>query len=550
MKATNTSRRYAGLLLSVAMLLCVASAGAQTSGPAMEVRFSIRPFPLLRGQLSFRDSSNNAELEPGESGRILLTLTNTGNGGAGSTRVILVPASVPHGVDIQTIPQVRGISSGEYVTLEIPVLARPDADPGDLQLHAEIRDSAGYLLAETRRIVVPVRVPSQPLASTEIEKVPPTLKIYDFDPDEAFVSSDSLGEVIITNLSRLTLRGYATDSSGVVAVMVNGSEAHPTPRKDGLSFRKDVLLVFGDNELQVEALDPYFNTAQKSLRIRRVPEALGQGESGFEFTDMKNKTVYAVVIGISKYENANVHALKYADRDAKSFAEYLHTPIAKGGRGVPLDNVRLLLNEQATFRNIREALFEFSKKSVRDDMFFIFFAGHGSPDPVRSTEYYFLPYDANPFSLGGSALRQSDIQASVQNYIGADVVIGFFDACHGAAVSDQLARRSVADSSDIRRFLMEVASAKPGVLLFSASEVNEVSFEGYRWGEGHGVFTYHLLEGLKGKADRDGDNFVLLGELVDFVSERVQRETENQQHPTKIGAWDRKVPMSLVVPDK
>jgi hypothetical protein len=99
---------------------------------------------------------------------------------------------------------------------------------------------------------------------------------------------------------------------------------------------------------------------------------------------------------------------------------------------------------------------------------------------------------------------------------------------------------------------MEVASSKPGVLLFSASEVNEYSFEDYRWGGGHGVFTYHLLEGLKGKADGGSvpDNIVLLGELVDYVSAQVQLDTESQQHPTKIGAWHRNVPMSLVVPQK
>ena len=265
---------------------------------------------------------------------------------------------------------------------------------------------------------------------------------------------------------------------------------------------------------------------------------------------MKKKQVFAIVIGISKYANPNVRALKYADKDARSFADYLHTPVAKGGRGVPLENVKLLLNEAATEDSIRDALFEWLKRTVPDDIFFIYFAGHGQPDPIRSTEYYFLPYDADPHRLGGTAIRQSEIKYAVERYIGAGIIVGFFDACHGAAVSDQIARRDAsADSGDVKRFLYEVASAKPGVLLFSASEVYEVSFEGYRWGNGHGVFTYHLIEGLKGRADQDGDNFVLLGELVDYVTEQVQRDTENQQHPMKLDmGFDRKIPMSLVIP--
>jgi uncharacterized caspase-like protein len=46
-----------------------------------------------------------------------------------------------------------------------------------------------------------------------------------------------------------------------------------------------------------------------------------------------------------------------------------------------------------------------------------------------------------------------------------------------------------------------------------------------RWGGGHGVFTYALLDGLRGKAERDRDGVVRVSELIEYVSSPVQSET-------------------------
>jgi uncharacterized caspase-like protein len=65
-----------------------------------------------------------------------------------------------------------------------------------------------------------------------------------------------------------------------------------------------------------------------------------------------------------------------------------------------------------------------------------------------------------------------------------------------------------------------------------------MSQEGAQWGGGHGVFTFHLLEGLKGMADYNKDSLVTLGELIPFLSEQIRRETRNAQTPTVAGRFD------------
>ncbi len=98
----------------------------------------------------------------------------------------------------------------------------------------------------------------------------------------------------------------------------------------------------------------------------------------------------------------------------------------------------------------------------------------------------------------------------------------------------------------INIYLSELAKTKPGRIIFTSSEGYETSMESARW-NGHGVFTYCLLEGLKGKADQDRNAIVTLGEIIDYVDISVRRETKNAQHPSRTGArFDRSLPMSIL----
>ena len=79
---------------------------------------------------------------------------------------------------------------------------------------------------------------------------------------------------------------------------------------------------------------------------------------------------YALIIGIDKYEKT-IH-LRYAVKDAESIqsiiVEYFD---------FPKENVRLLLNEEATFDNIRKQFLEISNSAQEQDRVLLFFAGHG-----------------------------------------------------------------------------------------------------------------------------------------------------------------------------
>jgi Flp pilus assembly protein TadD len=91
-----------------------------------------------------------------------------------------------------------------------------------------------------------------------------------------------------------------------------------------------------------------------------------------------------------------------------------------------------------------------------------------------------------------------------------------------------------------------VGKSGKGVFRLLASRADQLSYEDKRFGGGHGAFTWFLLEGLRGKAERDADGFVRMGELLDYLSEAVPKATQSLQHPRAAGDIDTRLPLSVL----
>jgi serine/threonine protein kinase len=61
-----------------------------------------------------------------------------------------------------------------------------------------------------------------------------------------------------------------------------------------------------------------------------------------------------------------------------------------------------------------------------------------------------------------------------------------------------------------------------GRYLIASCDDGQVSLEAETWG--HGLFTYHLLDGIRGAGDRDGDGRIGVAELFEHVAEAVERD--------------------------
>jgi uncharacterized caspase-like protein len=288
-------------------------------------------------------------------------------------------------------------------------------------------------------------------------------------------------------------------------------------------------------------------TAAQELSSRSNPITLKVKSEDFEF---KTSRIYAVIIGVSEYQDPKLN-LKYADDDAQLYYDFLRSP---AGGSVPEKNIALLLNKKATRANIIKALNNQFNEAFEEDLVIVYVASHGLPSR-RGNKLFFLGSDTDRDNLEGSAVAQEEFDEAI-NSCRAQKKVWIADACHsGTVVSTQTAiqgsamrgEREVAEATMVNRLLANMASSEASFIVLSASSAGETSVEAPQWGGGHGVFTYHLVEGLKGAADENKNKLVDIREIYEYVRTKVSEDTDKKQYPLLNGRYQRRFPMSVVL---
>lgn len=239
---------------------------------------------------------------------------------------------------------------------------------------------------------------------------------------------------------------------------------------------------------------------------------------------------YAIVVGISDYQNPSIPDLKYADRDASIFAEYLADP---NGGGLEKHNIKLLLNEHATAGNVIMAMYGMLEDTKEGDLLIFYFSGHGDLETKTINQPGFLLcWDAPPsvyFSGGTFGLVYlQEIVSSLSINNKANVLM-ITDACRAGKLAGSSIGGSQLTSMNLSKQFaneMKLLSCQP----------NELSLEGQKWGGGRGVFSYYLIRGLKGLADRNSDLKVSLSEIERYLEDEISQAVSPQhQLPMAIG---------------
>jgi uncharacterized caspase-like protein len=254
---------------------------------------------------------------------------------------------------------------------------------------------------------------------------------------------------------------------------------------------------------------------------------------------------HAVVIGIDRYVDPKIPDLRFARADAEAVYAVLTDP--EVGRFKP-ENVTLLVDSDATERRIRSALgTRLPRQAPRDSTVCIYYAGHGAPvvDATRKSadgiEKYLIPHDAVADDLRSSAISMDAVQQYF-SYLDANQVVCFLDCCYSGAAGGRSFER---EEFRTRAFLSDEfldSLASEGRLVVTACATNEVSLESHE--RGHGLFTYHLVQGLRGAADTGGDGLVTIDELYDYVYQQVERDARamgGSMNPVRKGSVQGRV---------
>ncbi len=246
---------------------------------------------------------------------------------------------------------------------------------------------------------------------------------------------------------------------------------------------------------------------------------------------LTNPTTRAVVIGISAY--ANISPLRFAHRDAEAFVKYLRAP---AGGSIPEENIKLLTNENATAGLIGLSFNWLVANSQEGDRAIIYFSGHGDVETESTDMGYLLAYDAQKTTyMGSGAIAVFQLERVVKKLSEQKKVevILIADACHSGNLAG-----SENNGAKVTAIALSNQFAKEVKIM--SCEPGQFSQEGEDWGGGHSVFSYYLLDGLRGLADKNEDRRVTLREIEGFLFDSVQRATialrpESPQSPTTVG---------------
>jgi hypothetical protein len=223
----------------------------------------------------------------------------------------------------------------------------------------------------------------------------------------------------------------------------------------------------------------------------------------------KGRDAVALIIGISQYRDEAIPQVRYARRDAEIMASYLESVA-----GVARSKMKVLLDEGATSGDLEAYVEEWLPRRVTSETtVFVYYAGHGMPN-LSNGKAFLVPYDGHPDFA--SKLYPLDRLYEKLDQLPSKQVVVMLDSCFSGATG-----RSVLPSGARPMGLaMESTVLKKAVVL-SAASGTQISSD-YD-DEGHGLFTYFLLKGLRGEADKDGNGIVQVEELYDFVKNEVTR---------------------------
>ncbi len=259
---------------------------------------------------------------------------------------------------------------------------------------------------------------------------------------------------------------------------------------------------------------------------------------------MDNEKRIAIVVGVNEYEaQEQIPELKGAENDAIEIRDRL----VKYG-DFKISNDHYLVGPDATRRNILKAVSEIFRKDEKCDLVTFYFSGHGIPDE-KTNEGYIAPYDYYPDDPFISGINMADMKKAMYNARNIASTIIILDCCYaGIATNDTTTKALTMMASPQERetaknlFATNVEELgkssydqSQGKIVLASSEATAVSRERNNCihsendrAHSHGAFSYHLIEGLDGKAADPDTGIISIDSLKRYIENQMLAEQKQK----------------------
>lgn len=219
---------------------------------------------------------------------------------------------------------------------------------------------------------------------------------------------------------------------------------------------------------------------------------------------------YALIIGNDVYDDNHFAPLQTPEQDVAAFVELLHDPKIGG-----FEDVKTLVN-QSSFE-IEAAIADFCADRRRDELMLVYFSGHGILD--EQGRLFLAAKNTRHDRPRGRAIQSQFITENMDASLCKRQIL-ILDCCHSGAfhrgTKGTLGRKAITEAT--------FEGKGYGRVVLTATDATEYAWENDQLiGDArNSVFTHFLIDGLKtGAADLDGDGWITIDELYDYVYQQI-----------------------------
>ncbi|MCE1227320.1 MAG: caspase family protein [Geobacteraceae bacterium] len=261
------------------------------------------------------------------------------------------------------------------------------------------------------------------------------------------------------------------------------------------SFNRTLTLDNGDNSIAIMVYN-----RENSIESERPSVTIRHSSA---YTGKPN--LHILTIAIDNYRDGDLH-LKYSKADAQAVADTIQSK----GRDLFGSITRHTFSDaEVTKERLEGAFVAIGKTIRRSDMFILFVAGHGITYS-KDGSFYFLPVNfrySQDEDIPKQGVSMNDLKRYLAN-IQASKSLLLLDTCNSGSFAEAIASRGILEKTAINKLTRAV-----GRHTIVASSRSQVALEGF---QGHGAFSWVLLDGIQGKAATT-KGVVTVNSLVSYV---------------------------------
>ncbi|MEZ4225869.1 MAG: caspase family protein [Polyangiaceae bacterium] len=217
---------------------------------------------------------------------------------------------------------------------------------------------------------------------------------------------------------------------------------------------------------------------------------------------LAGRNTYALIVGVLSFAEPGVAGWSAEQRKDRELYDTLRA------RDVPAENIELLLDSEATYAKVHDALERIARRAPIDSTLLFYYAGHGAR--TAGGDPYFVAYDTKSGAAATTGIVLSKVSTALRQQFHGQRVVLMADCCY---------------SGSLNTVAKELADGKR-VTTASLTSADASNLSTSNW-----TFTQAVIDGLHGDAlaDADRDGIITLSELAQTVAAEMKHR-ERQRH--------------------